>query len=69
MTIQELIEELEEIEDLDVVLISKNGYCEIYEGEDIEFIDEETLNLLVKHYGIRVKNSKRRRYRIVVIEC
>lgn len=69
MTIQELIEELEEIEDLDAVLISKNGYCEIYEGDDIEFIDEETLNLLVKHYGIQAKNCKRCKYRIVNIEC
>lgn len=69
MTIQELIEELEEIEELDVVSIHKNGILSIYEGEDIEFIDNEMLDLSVKHYGVRSKDVKRRKYRVVDIEC
>lgn len=58
MTVQELIEELEEIEDLDVVLINTNGVCGIYEDEDINFIDDETLKLLVKRYDFRVERIK-----------
>lgn len=69
MTIQELIEELEEIEELDVVSIHKNGVLSIYEGEDIEFIDNEMLDLSVKHYDICLRAGKRRKYRVVDIEC
>lgn len=69
MTVQELIESLEEVEYLNVVLITKNKCCEFYESEDIEFIDEETLNLEVKHYEFKTEKRGRRKCRMVDIEC
>lgn len=69
MTVQELIEELTELDDLDTIYINKDGCCEIYEGEEIDFIDEETLNLSVINYDIRVEGSKKRKYRVVDIDC
>ena len=69
MTVLELIEELEELDKLDMIVLSKNRRCKIYTGEEIDFIDEETLNLQVNDYGIRAQNSKESKYRIVSIEC
>lgn len=69
ISVAELIEKLEEVEDLNVVLISANGVCGIYENEDIEFIDEETLKLPVKRYDFQVENYKKHRCRIVDIKC
>ena len=70
MTVMELIEELTEIDELDMIFISKNEKrTEVYEGEEIDFIDEETLKLTVKDYGIRSKFGKKCRYRIVDIRC
>lgn len=68
MTVLELIEELEEVEDLDVVLISKDGVCHIYEGDDIDFIDYDILNLPVKDYEVQLRTNKKHKYRLVNIE-
>lgn len=69
MTVQELIEELTELEDLDTIYINKDGCCEIYEDGEIDFIDEETLNLIVISYDVRVQSGEGREYRVVDIEC
>lgn len=69
MTVQELIEELTELEDLDTVYINRNRCCEIYEDGEIDFIDEETLNLIVISYDVRVQSGEGREYRVVEIEC
>lgn len=58
MTVQELIESLEELEELDVVTVEHNGRCGRYEGEDIEFIDETILNSIVQHYEVHDKNER-----------
>jgi hypothetical protein len=69
MTIEELISDHEEVEDLDVVLITKNRVCEIYEGEDINFIDEDTLGLEVKKYTYATRFFEGIIVRIMDIEC
>lgn len=69
MTVLELIEELTELEDLDTIYINKNRCCEIYEDGEIDFIDEETLNLTVISYDVRVQSGEGREYRVVEIEC
>ena len=68
MTILELIEELEELEDLSTVIIGKNGVCDIYEGDDIDFISCDILNLPVKHYKLRSKYDEKHKYKSVYIE-
>ena len=50
MTVQEVIEIIEEIAQLDVVYIHRDGCFEIYEGEEIDSISSETLSLSVKRY-------------------
>ena len=69
MTVQELIEELTEIEELNVVYISKDGCGYLYENEDIDTIEEEQLKLHVIDYDVTVKTFKTCKCRIVDILC
>lgn len=69
MTVQELIEQLTEIEGLDAVVIEKDKRCEGYEGEEIDFIDEDKLNLIVKDHKLRIDRVRRRKRRILIVEC
>ena len=68
MTVQELIEELEELDPLTAVLIESCVGNFIYDEDDIEFIDEETLALSVKHYEVESKNGIKNRCLLVTID-
>lgn len=67
MSLQELIESEEEIDDLDIVIINKDECSEIYEGYDIEYINEATLKLLVKYSNVRYEKRGRRTRRILEV--
>lgn len=69
MTVQEIIEIVEEIAYLDVVYIYHDGRFEIYEGEEIDFISSETLSLSVKRYDYSDSDWKRFKKLAVEIEC
>ncbi len=68
MTVQELIEESEEIEQLCALLIEKSNLSLIYDEDDIEYIDEETLNLIVKHHEVKTKTGSKKRYLVVSVD-
>ena len=69
MTVQEVIERIEEIAYLNVVCIHRDGHFEIYEGEEIDFIPRETLSLSVKRYDYPDSDWKRFKKLVVKIEC
>lgn len=69
MTVRDLIEEIEEVDDLDVVIIKRNELCSMYEEEDIEFIDDETLDLFVKHHNLYSETVMNTNIVHLYIEC
>lgn len=68
-TVEELIDRYEDVEDLDLVLITRNHCCNIYKGEDINFIDERTLRLPVLSHEYKTEKRKGKVCRILDIEC
>lgn len=68
MTVQELIEESEELEPLCALLIEKANVSFVYDENDIEFVDWKTLNLPVKHYEIKTKPGTKKRYLKVKVD-
>ena len=70
MIVQNLIERYEELEDLELVYISyRNNRREVYEGEDIDFIDNRILGLTVTdYYTYEVDNDEGKRVRVLDIE-
>lgn len=70
MTVQELIECMEEVEDLDVVCITRKGqYCSIYEDGDINYIDYRDLYKQVIKYTYGTRKVKERDIRCLEIYC
>ena len=69
MTVQEVIETIEEIAYLDVVYIYHDGRFEIYEGEEIDSISSEILSLSVKRYDYLDSDWKKFKKLAVEIEC
>ena len=69
MTVEELIADYEDVEDLDVVYIDCDGKGHIYEGEDIEFVDYRLLESQVIDYKYEVKEHNGRTIRCLYVEC
>ena len=69
MTVQEVIEIIEEIAYLGVVYIHRDGCFEIYEGEEIDSIPSEILSLSVKRYDYSDSDWKKFKKLAVEIEC
>ena len=67
MTIQKLIEDLEELDDLDGVYIHEDGKLMVYEGDDIEFIHEDVLDLVVKHHKVNASYVAKHKHYTVEI--
>ena len=69
MTVQEIIEIVEEIAYLDVVYIYHDGRFEIYEGEEIDSIPSEILSLSVKRYDYSDSDWRKCKKLAVEIKC
>lgn len=69
MTVEELIADYEDVEDLDIVCIDCDDVGLMYEGEDIEFIDYRLLESQVTRYKYEVREHNGRTIRYLYVEC
>ena len=57
--LEDLLDVADETGDLRLLMVNKDGCCSIYENEDIEWIDAETLSAIVEKYEIiKIKRSR-----------
>ena len=69
MTVEDLISDYEDVEDLDVVYIDHSGYGHIYEDEDIDFIDGLTLGMTVNKHMFKTETRHNKTIRALYIKC
>lgn len=69
VTVQELVESLEEVQLLDTVYVHVGQLVEYYDKDDIAFIPQSTQSLLVRSFDIKHKKGRTRPKYTLVIKC
>lgn len=69
MTLEELIADYEEVEDLDMMWVLTATTLDLYMKEDIEFIDYRLLESQVTRYKYEVREHNGRTIRYLYVEC
>ena len=69
MTVEELIADYEEVEDLDMMCVLTATTLDVCMKEDIEFIDYRLLESQVTRYKYEVREHNGRTIRYLYVEC